>query len=192
MSTVNVTANMDIGSKTRKQKKKDLSQNSTTYSGLLMIKVKHGLAIALNSVGLRKEKEKAKENQKEKEKEAKVDHGSNLSDRRARAKENITVISEKEKEKIKEKEREENEKNIKEKEKVKHTKPTAVNHSPRPKPGKNQKPIKINNNMSRIGLKTGGGQKDMPPQINNGARTVAGHIITIGLPSHTMTVFYPG
>ena len=98
-----------------------------------------------------------------------------------------------EKEKEKEKERKEKEKNKKEKEKVKHTKPTAVNHSHRQKLGKSQKPRKTNNNiMIKIGLKTGGGRKDMPPQINNGARTVAGIAITIGLHSHIMKVSYPG
>ena len=39
---VNVTANTDIGSKTRQHKKKVLSQNSTTCSGHLMIKVRLG------------------------------------------------------------------------------------------------------------------------------------------------------
>ena len=98
----------------------------------------------------------------------------------------------KEKENGKEKERK-----TKEKEKVKHTRQKAVNHSHPPTQGKNKKPRKVNNNISimiKIGLKTGGGQKDMPPQINhNGAKTVAGRIIImIGLPSHTQNVFYPG
>ena len=47
---VNVMVNMDIGYKMRKQRKKVLSQNLKMCSGHLMIRVKHGSVIALNSV----------------------------------------------------------------------------------------------------------------------------------------------
>ena len=96
--------------------------------------------------------------------------------------------------KEKEKARKEKEKIQKEKEKVKHTRQTAVNHSPPPNQDKNKNHRKTNNNhMTKTGPKNGGGQTDMPPQINNGATTVAGHnIIMIGLPSHTQNVSYPG
>ena len=84
-----------------------------------------------------------------------------------------------EKQKEKEKERKEKEKNQKEKEKVKHTRQMAVNPSLLPKQAKNKSHKEINNNhMTKTGPKNGGGQTDMPPQINNGAKMVAGQSTT--------------
>ena len=60
---------------------------------------------------------------------------------------------------------------------VKHTRPRAVKHSLPPNQDRGRRPlkIKINNKiMIRIGPKTGGGQMDMPPQINIGDQIVAG------------------
>ena len=68
---------------------------------------------------------------------------------------------------------------------VKHTRPTAVNHSLPPNQDRGRSPlkIKINNKiMIKNGPKTGGGQTDMPPQINIGDQIVAGAPYT-GAPS---------
>ena len=101
------------------------------------------------------------------------------------------MISEKEKEK--EKERKEKEKTAKETEKVKHTRQMAVNHSLRPNRQTNKSQKLNNKQVIKTGLTNGGGQMAMPPQINSGAKMVAGPlIIMIGLPSHTRNVSYPG
>ena len=64
---------------------------------------------------------------------------------------------------------------------MKHTRQTAVNHSLLPKQAKNKSRREINNNhMTKTGPKNGGGLTDMPPQVNNGAKTVAGQNIQIG------------
>ena len=95
----------------------------------------------------------------------------------------------------KEKESQKEKAKTKEKEKVKHTRQMAVDHSRQPKQVKRQKLQRAHNHnsgMTRIGPKTGGGTKDMPPQINSGAKTRAGPTAMTGWPSHTLNAFYPG